>query len=476
MEETQTTLGARTAGIAGIDLHLDLAGAGVRAGLTAALREAIASGRLAPGTRLPASRALAADLGIARSSVTECYAELVAEGWLVARQGSGTRVAARAAAPVPAMPAVPPRRDTGAGLVPGAANFAEFPRTAWLAAARRALAAAPHSAFGYGDPLGSMELRVALAEYLARVRGVRADPGRIIITAGFHDALGIVSRALRTRGATVFAAETFGLGFYRQLLSGEGVRLTNLEVDALGARVDDLSLLPTADRPAAVLLTPSHQFPTGVVLSPERRSAAITWARENAAVILEDDYDGEFRYDRRPVGALQGLDPEHVVYFGTTSKSLAPALRVSWMVVPEHLLADVAAAKGRVETVSVLEQLTLAEFITSGAFDRHVRLRRQSYRRRRDQLVTALADAAPDVRVSGVAAGLQAVIELPAGSEGRVLLAARSRGVMVSGLSEFRHGGPETWAPARDGLVVNFSAVSDAVWDSALAELCRVLP
>ncbi|WP_187976939.1 PLP-dependent aminotransferase family protein [Mycetocola sp. JXN-3] len=475
MGKNQTNSGSPLLARAGVDLHLDLAETGIRAGLVTALREAIATGRLSPGTRLPASRALAVDLGIARSSVTECYAELIAEGWLIARQGSGTRVAARTVplTPPSSPPHPEPRRMPAATLIPGAANFAEFPRSAWLAAGRRALTAAPHTAFGYGDPLGQPVLRRALADYLGRVRGVRADPARIVITAGFYDGLDIMARALRTRGARSVATEAYGLGLYRRRLGEAGLTLPTLAVDESGARIRDLAAL---DTPAAVLLTPAHQFPTGVVLSPERRGAALAWARDTDAVILEDDYDGEFRYDRRPVGALQGLDPERVVYFGTASKSLAPALRVSWMVVPEHLLAAVQGAKGALDNVSALEQLTLAEFITSGALDRHVRMRRQSYRRRRDQLVDAVLRTSPDLRVSGVAAGLQAVIELPPGTEGRVLHAARERGVMVSALSEFRQVEAAADTRVREGLVVNFSAVSDAVWESALTELCQILP
>ena len=459
----------------GVDLLLELEGTRLRVGLTAALREAVRSGRLAPGTRLPASRTLAADLGIARSTVTECYAELVAEGWFTARQGSGTRVAQvptpRRATPGTAKTGARPRRSTQ-GLALGAADFAEFPRLAWLAAARRAFAAAPHSAFGYGDPLGRIELRTALADYLSRVRGVRAEPERIIICAGFHHGLGVVARALKNRGARSIAVEGYGLGLYRDLLDDTGLGIPPLGVDEQGARVEELETLDVD----AVLLTPAHQFPTGFALSPERRAAVRSWARVTGGLIFEDDYDGEFRYDRKPVGALQGLDPEHVVYFGTASKALAPALRVGWIVVPEHILADVLVAKGPAEVVSVLEQLTLAEFITSGAFDSHVRSRRQSYRRRRDQLVAAIAEVSPDIRVTGMAAGLQAVLQLPPGSGRRVLEDAARAGVLVSGLAEFRHpaiGGDDG---ADDALVVNYSALSDSAWEGALRTLCSVMP
>lgn len=459
----------------GVDLHLELAGTRLRAGLTDALREAVRSGRLAPGTRLPASRTLATDLGIARSTVTECYSELVAEGWFTAQQGSGTRVA-QLAAPLRAesggaKTGTPARRSTQ-GLALGAADFAEFPRLAWLAAARRALATAPPDAFGYGDPRGRLELRTALSDYLARVRGVRADPERIVICAGFHNGLGLIARALKSRGARSIAVEAYGLGLYRDLLREAELDIPPLTVDEQGARTDELERLDVD----AVLLTPAHQFPTGHALSPDRRAAVRDWARITGGLILEDDYDGEFRYDRKPVGALQGLDPEHVVYFGTTSKSLAPALRVGWMVVPERILADVLIAKGSVELVSVLEQLTLAEFISSGAFDRHVRSRRQSYRRRRDQLVTAVAQSPLDIRVTGMAAGLQAVLELPPGSEGRVLEDAARKGLLVSGLSAFRHESLGQDDNTRDALVVNYSALSNSAWERALRELCSVLP
>jgi GntR family transcriptional regulator/MocR family aminotransferase len=456
MAKTQTTS-------ASLDLLLEIKGRR-RAGLTDALREAVRSGRLAPGTRLPASRALAADLGIARSTVTECYAELVAEGWLIARQGSGTAVAPRTEPrPAPPVPAVPPVH----GLTPGSMEFADFPRAQWLASARRAMAAAPYSAFGYGDPAGSPELRVALADYLSRVRGVRTGPGRIVVCSGFHNGLGLVARALQARGVRAIAVESYGLGLYRALLADLGLGIPALAVDEGGARTGNLRELGVG----AALLTPAHQFPTGVALSPERRLAALEWAHGSGGYILEDDYDGEFRYDRRPVGALQGLDPERVVYFGTASKSLAPALRVGWIVLPEDLVPDVLAAKGRVELVSVLDQLTLADFIASGRFDRHLRARRQTYRRRRDELIAALALAAPAVRVTGMAAGLQAVLELRAGTERATVEAAARRGLMVSGLAEYRHGEPE----ARDALVVNYSTVSDTAWEGALRVLSGVL-
>ena len=227
-----------------------------------------------------------------------------------------------------------------------------------------------------------------------------------------------------------------------------------------------------------MLLTPAHQYPTGVALRPDRRAAAVDWARATGGLILEDDYDGEFRYDRQPVGALQGLDPERVVYFGTASKSLAPGLRLAWMVLPEDLVPEIVAAKGHVDWSSALDQLTLAEFIASGAYDRHVRSMRLRYRRRRDQLVAALAQRAPGVRVTGMAAGLQAVLELPRGTERSVVEAAARQGLAVSGMAEFRYEAADSgWRlPEQDALVVNYAAPSDSAWAGALDALCRVMP
>jgi GntR family transcriptional regulator/MocR family aminotransferase len=443
-----------------------------------ALREAVRTGRLAPGTRLPSSRALAADLGVARNTVADAYTELIAEGWLTAQQGSGTRVATRAepreVAPYAARAGLARGRPTYE-LLPGSPNVAEFPRAQWLSAARRALAAAPHEAFGYGDPAGRHELRTVLASYLSRSRGVYAQPHRVVICSGFYQGLMLVARALKARGVRAAAVESFGFDAYRDLLNDAGLRIPAIYVDDLGARTTDLAGMRGV---GVVLLTPAHQYPTGVELSPGRRAAAIDWARATGGVILEDDYDGEFRYDRYPVGALQNLDPGRVVYFGSVSKSLAPGLRLAWIVVPEDLVPDVVAAKGPADGSSSLEQLTLAEFITSGSYDRHVRSMRQRYRRRRDQLVAALQQTAPHVRVTGIAAGLQAVIELPRDTERAVVRAAASHGLAVSGMSDYRYQptGTKWQLPQQDALVIGFAAPSDSAWAGALEALCRVMP
>ncbi|MET9799423.1 PLP-dependent aminotransferase family protein [Streptomyces sp. NPDC006368] len=509
----------------GADLHLEIRGPGLRAGLMEALREAVRSGRLAPGTRLPSSRSLAADLGVARNTVADAYAELVAEGWLTARQGSGTRVARRAAAPRPlppppaaratptrtaraapvptsgaaparvpgatpspapgaapvrrgalqaraARPAPRPaprlRRPAAHSLHPGTPDLGSFPRGEWLKAARRALSTAPHEAFGYGHPRGRPELRTVLADYLARARGVHADPGRIVICSGFVHGLMLLGKVLWARRVRDVAVESYGLDVHWNLLTEAGLRTPPLPLDEHGTHTGALR------RQGAALLTPAHQFPLGGALPPERRTAVVDWARRTGGLVLEDDYDGEFRYDRQPVGALQGLDPGRVVYLGTASKSLTPGLRLAWMVVPEDLVDEVVAAKGSVDWVSsALDQLTLAEFIASGAYDRHVRSMRLRYRRRRDQLVAALAERAPHIRVSGIAAGLHAVLELPPGTERSVIQAAAWQGLAVQGLDRFRH--PDV-GRGRDGLVVGYGTPTDSAWAGALDALCRVLP
>ncbi|GHI05475.1 GntR family transcriptional regulator [Streptomyces cellostaticus] len=454
----------------GVDLHLEPTGSGgLRRGLTDALRDAVRSGRLVPGTRLPSSRSLAADLGIARNTVAEAYADLVAEGWLTARQGSGTRVADRAV--VPPAGTAPRRRAPGRpahSLIPGTPDLAAFPRTEWLKAARRALATAPFDALGYGDPRGRPELRTALAGYLARARGVRTDPENVMITAGFSHALRILGALLRARGVRTVAVESYGLDVHWGLLRDAGLATPALPYDDLGTDPGPL------DEEGAVLLTPAHQFPMGTPLHPDRRAAVVDWARRTGGLVLEDDYDGEFRYDRQPVGALQGLDPDRVVHLGTASKSLAPGLRLGWMALPPSLVEEAAAAKGRIDTCGVLDQLTLAEFLTCGAYDRHVRSARLRYRRRRDALAAAVADRAPEVTVTGIAAGLHAVLRLPPGTEQSVIQAATWQGLALHGLAFHRH--EQALAEPLDALVVGYGTPPDSAWAGALEALCRVLP
>ena len=474
MKETRATS-------AGLDLHLDLSGGRPRARLESALREAVRGGRLMAGTAMPSSRALARDLGLARNTVAEAYGQLVAEGWLSARHGSGTWVTERAGqlrsvgATADRSAARGPRYD----LRPGVPDVSAFPRAAWLAAARKALAAASAAELSYADPRGLPGLRTALAEYLARARGVAVTPDRIVVCAGFSQGLELVCEVLRARGARELAVEAYGHPQHRGIAARSGLRVVPLPVDDRGA---DVAVLPGSrplarragpPRLGAVLLTPAHQFPLGVILAPDRRRQIADWAATTGAVVIEDDYDGEFRYDRQAVGALQPLAPESVVYAGTASKSLAPGLRLGWLVVPADLLDPIVDAKraaGRLS--SSLDQLALAELIRSGGYDRQVRRARLAYRRRRDRLIAALAAAVPDVRVAGIAAGLHALVRLPGGvAERDVVTRAAARGLAVHGLATTQ-AGEQNLGPA---LIIGYATPPPYAISTAIARLCAAL-
>jgi GntR family transcriptional regulator/MocR family aminotransferase len=454
--------------IFGVDLHLDLSGTRLRASLESALREAISSGRLRPGGRLPSSRALAADLGIARNTVAEAYGQLVAEGWLTARQGSGTRVAQRPDPPELSLPTrEPPAREPRYDLRPGSPDLSAFPRSGWLAAARRALATAPYDALGYSDPRGRPELRAAVAEYVARARGVQATPEQVFVCSGFAQGYRLLCEVVRAGGARRLAVEQYTQPGTRETASACGLRLATLNVDDRGACIERLG---AAD---AVLLTAAHQFPLGVPLAAGRRATVVEWALDTGGLIIEDDYDGEFRYDRHPVGALQALAPHQIVYAGTASKTLAPGLRLGWLVLPSHLIDEIAAAKVLADrNTSAIDQLTLAQFIASGAYDRHVRRSRLSYRRRRDRLVAALGRHTPGVRISGIAAGLHAVVELPGPiAEAEIVARAARRGLSLSALGDYAHGAHDH-APA---LVVGYAKPPEHEFTAAVARLTAVL-
>ncbi|WP_329360019.1 MocR-like pyridoxine biosynthesis transcription factor PdxR [Streptomyces sp. NBC_01483] len=444
------------------------AGRSVRRALAEAVREAVRTGRLAPGTRLPSSRQLAADLGLARNTVADAYADLVAEGWLTARRGSGTLVADRMITrPILARSATEPSGAPCHDLIPGNPDLTAFPRAAWLKAIRRAVAAAPDDALGYGDPRGRPELRAALADHLARARGVNVSPEHILICAGVSHGLQILSGVLAGRGARNVAVESYGLDRYCGLLAAAGLKTLLLPLDTRGT--DPVPPVGTD----AVLLTPAHQFPVGTALQRDRRTAVVDWARRTGGLVLEDDYDGEFRFDRQSVGALQGLDPDCVVYLGTASKTLAPGLRLAWMALPPTLAEEAVAAKGQIDSCEVFSQLTMADFITSGAYDRHVRAARRRYRNRRDALVTALAQHAPKVRVIGAAAGLHTVLGLPPGTEQRVLQSATRQGLKVASLSRYRR--ERSLNAMADAIVVGYGVPSDAAWPQALSALVRIL-
>jgi GntR family transcriptional regulator/MocR family aminotransferase len=472
---------------ANLDLHLNVNPDGSRLGrsLEDALRAAVRDRRLPAGTRLPSSRALAADLGIARNTVADAYGQLVAEGWLAARTGAGTwvtgpgdhaeRTGVTAGVTATGQAGVP--RDDGRlaaafayGLHPGVPDLSAFPRREWLAASRRALAASPDHVLDYPDPRGLLPLREAIAGYVARARGVAADPERIVVCGGFTHGLAVLCHVLRARGAGALAVESHGLPEHRAVIERAALRLAALPVDGNGAVPEDAVLA----RAGAALLTPAHQYPLGMTLAPDRRRLFADWAAGTGGVLIEDDYDGEFRYDRHPVGAMQALAPEHVVYGGTASKALAPGLRLGWLAVPGRLLEEVAAAArlagGGPDTVS---QLALAEFITSGGYDRQVRHARLAYRRRRDQLVSVLGQHVPGVRVTGVAAGLHALVRLrPGQTEAGVIAAAARRDLRLLGAGYASAGGPARHAPA---LVIGYACPPPHAFAPALARLTAAL-
>lgn len=429
--------------------------------LTESLREAVRAGTLPAGTRLPATRTLAADLGVSRGVVVRAYEQLTAEGYLTAHQGRGTEVA-----PVPRRGGEGPPAVARPATNPGLPGGATFPRTAWLRAATRAVTALPDAELSYGDPAGHPRLRAELAAYLGRVRALQAPASRIVVVNGFAQAARLVAEVLLARGVTEFGMEDPGSRGLRDQLSGIGVMIRPVPVDESGLRVDVLAR--SALR--AVVVTPAHQFPTGVVLAPDRRHALIEWARRTGGVVIEDDYDAEYRYDRSPVGALQGLGPDVVVYGGSVSKTLAPGLRIGWLVVPDHLVREVRDAKYATDLATgVIEQVTLAEFLRSGEMDRHIRRTKTLHRARRDRFVRAIAEHLPAWTVTGTAAGLHAVVH-PPGDADELALAhlAQECGLDARPLGEYT-----VTVGSRPGLVVGYGHQRPDALARAVAELSR---
>jgi GntR family transcriptional regulator / MocR family aminotransferase len=447
----------------GLDVHLDWHPSTGRGGLADAIRTAIREGRWQPGAAVPSTRALAHDLGVARGTVTRVYADLAAEGYLRTAQGAPTRVATAGSLAQSAPRQAP--RDPGPrwDLRPGRPDLTSFPRQAWITATRRALLRTPASAFGYESEQGAPELRETLAGYLARARGVVADPARIVVCHGYSHAVAVLSRALFALDVGEMAFENPSLGLYRSIAAAQGPRVVGVDVDEHGLDVSAL------DSPA-VVVTAAHQYPTGVTLAPPRRAALTRWANDSGAFVLEDDYDGEFRFDRQQVGALQALAPERVVYAGTASKTLAPALRLAWLVLPRSLVEPVRAAMADSGSrPALLNQLALAELIGSGAYDQHVRRCRAEYRARRARLLAALPDT---VRPRGIAAGLHLLLMLPEDgpSELTALAACRRRAIGIEGL-----GGYWMDSPRSGGLIVGYAATPKHAFAGATQTLMEAL-
>jgi len=457
------------------------AGQPLRTQLEAGLREAIRDGRLRGGERLPSSRELARELGVSRGMVQECYGQLLAEGYLTSRTGSATRVADIKEQPAAASPVTPSpaRRPADRALIAdfrvGVPDLSSFPRNDWAWAVRQACTEVASADLGYGDPRGNAVLREVLAGYLRRVRAAAADPARMIISTGFAQGINLVLRALqRERGVSCVAFEDPGYGSAEsdesvRAVVAMGLRARHVPVDEQGLVVSALA----ASGAQVVVVTPAHQSPTGVVLSAARRHALVDWAQREGGYVIEDDYDSEFRYDKEPVGALQGLAPDQVFLIGTASKALAPAVRLGWMLAPASLAGAVAEEKEMSDRGScTMDQLALATLLTSGRYDRHLRRMRIVYAGRRAALVEAFARHSPGVRLTGLAAGFQAVAPLPAGAdEAAVIAAARERRVGLYGIAEYR-GTPEAAPPA---LFMGFGNVGERAMDPAIAAVADLL-
>jgi GntR family transcriptional regulator/MocR family aminotransferase len=450
-----------------MDLHLAIEpGSPLRSQLERQLREGIRSGRLRTAARLPPSRELARELGVSRGVVVDAYSQLVAEGYLVARRGSGTEVAASIAAQPAVNGAVARREPTiHHHLESGLPDVSGFPRQAWQAATAAALRELPDPWLTYGRPRGFSRLRVALADYLGRARATVATPREMIICAGLSHGLTLVWRALRERGARRVAVEDPAWPGQPDSVALSGLEPVPVPVDASGLVVAELERAGVD----AVIVTPAHQYPTGVVLSPERRGALIDWARRHDALIVEDDYDAEYRYDREPVAALQGLAPERVIYAGTASKTLAPALRLAWLIIPDHLTDEVTAQHLlTLAAPSVVEQAALAIMLERGQLERHLRQMRRRYRPRRDALVEALAAELPEARVGGAAAGLHLVAWLPEGAdEAAIATRARERGVAIHTL----HHDSAAVGPVPPALLLGYASLTEDALRRAAHEL-----
>jgi GntR family transcriptional regulator / MocR family aminotransferase len=454
-----------------VNLEIEFrAGVPLRRQLEDALRVAIRSGRLAPASVLPPSRELADQLGVSRGVVVDSYAQLSIEGYLTAKRGSGTRVAL-----LPASGTPPVRRQVSLpehfryDLRPGQADFHAFPRARWKAALVRALRELPDQRLGYANHRGVAELRNALAGYLARMRGVVVEPDHVVVCCAASQALTVLWHVLRSRGARRVAIEDPGWRWQRYTIEHAGLEAVPVRVDADGLVVSEL-IAADVD---AVVMTPAHHYPTGVVMTAERRAALLTWARERHSLIVEDDYDVEYRFGREPVASLQGLAPDLVAFVGTTSKTLAPALRLAWIVPPSHLIDDVEnvlLVTG--VTPPTLDQIAMATFIEDAALERHLRSMRRRYRTKRDILIDALSSHLPEARVSGTAAGLHLLAWLPDSTdEHATAMRARLCGVGVHEL----HRHCTTHAPSSPAFLLGFALPSESELITATRLLAQAI-
>jgi GntR family transcriptional regulator/MocR family aminotransferase len=449
----------------GPDLLVLLAQAGngsLRRRLRDSLRDA--------GSRLPSSRTLAADLGVSRGVVVDAYAQLTAEGFLVSRPGRGTTVADTGGygrerctgVQTPAAVDVPTLYEID--LRPGPPDLSTFPRTAWVKATRDVLRTVADADLGYTPPWGVDSLREQLTEYLGRVRGVTTTPSSLLIVTGVTQAITLIVRVLHAAGVVDIAVESPSNPVQRQVLGRYGVRVWDIPVDDQGLVVDALVRTPCR----GVIVTPGHQYPCGTVLSASRRGALTRWAENSDGMVIEDDYDGMLRHDKMHIGALQMLSPARVALVGSVSKSLAPGLRLGWIVSPPPLVADLQMAKRDDDFgTNALEQYVLAQLLATGDYDRHVRHIRRHYRKRRDTVIEALRREIPDAVVEGYAAGLHLMLRLPKHvDEARYIAAAEEHGVAVLGVSQM-YGAQ----PPRPGVIIQYGRTTPSMLEEAAKRL-----
>ncbi len=431
-----------------------------------ALRRAIREGRVEVGTALPPSRQLAADLGCSRWAVTEAYSQLIAEGYLEAQTGSATRVRWSGTQDTDTGHLAPGHAPAARfDLAPGLPDLRAFPRRRWAEAVRAQVTTTAFTELGYPPPGGHPRLRRLLAEYLGRSRGVSTAPQDVTLCTSVTDGVRRICQVLRAEGITAVGCEEPGWTRLREVIRATGLETVPVRVDDGGLRTDDLARHPGL---RVVLTTPAHQFPLGTVLAPERRAALLRWARQVDGVVLEDDYDAEFRYDRRPVATLQGMDPSRVILFKSLSKIISPALGIGWIVAPPRWTRHLHETDQTATQPPTLDQLAFAALLESGAYDRHLRACRKRYRDRRDTLVQALAEHLPGTPVSGIAAGLHLILRLPTtANTATVVKTAATRSLLVADLAAYHATGDH----ADHGLVLGYGNLADGMVDEAVGHL-----
>ena len=453
-------------------LLLDLtepSGAPLHLRLTTALRRAIREERLRAGAKLPPSRLLAAELGCSRWIVTEAYSQLVIEGYLSSRVGSGTRVRESAHAASDDRPHLkPPGKRSTFDLTPGLPDLAAFPRREWASACRDMVATISDEDLTAPDPAGHFTTRNAVADYLCRVRGAAGDAHNVVITTSATEGLLRICRTLRQRGIRIIAVENPTWPRIARTITDAGLELAAIDVDAEGLIVPHLYRNTSV---GAVIVTPGHQYPTGVALSDRRREALLAWARESDALIIEDDYDAEFAYERRPASVLQCSAPERVALVGSVSKTLSPAVRIGWIFGPQGLCRDIVDADDRLGTPPVFFQLALAQLIETGVYSRHLQRSRLRYRQRRDRLLDAIRRQLPDAHVGGAAAGSHVVLKFGHLTDGpSVVMRAAKRNVELTALEDHYIA-----APKQRGLVVGYGNLADDRVEAAIEQLAAAV-